>query len=345
MEINIWTAIHLITFSLCLFATIGLSIYSILRYCRNDDTTLVQVSQYHTSDDNIYPSLTICIRPPFLVKEFERLSLDRINMSSYKDFLFGKHWDEQMLGIDYDNVTVSLANNLFKSYYTTMDRIFHTYKPIISVSFRSYHVKCFTIDAPNVKEHMLKKSYLVISNNVFPNGARSPDNLRISLHYPGQYFTSGPNVHKWDIRQNKTKNYKMLFYLKNVNVIAHRNKLQRPCIEDWKSYDEYAMNAKMLEIGCRPPHWVPTTDVPICNNAKQMKEFRFRPIISKFKPPCRLIDRLDHDYVEDDEKDDTKHFDTYVNFLIYHLNNRLIISSCQNITLKDELLMKCTALI
>ena len=323
MEIKIWTAIHLMTFCFCLFTTISLSIYSILRYCRNDDTTLVQVSQYHTSDDRIYPSLTICIGQPFLVKEFERLKLDRINMSSYKDFLAGKLWDEQMLSIDYDNVTVSLENNLLQSYYRTFDRKFLTYKPIIYVSYRSYNGKCFTIDAPNLKEHMLLNSYLVVSNNIFSNGARSPGNLRISIHYPGQYFTNYySGKRRWDIRDNKTKSYKMAFNLKNVNVIAHRNKIQKPCIEEWKRYDEYVMNVMMLETGCRPPHWIlsgmnSNATLPICDNAKQMKKFSLRPSLLKvlsLKPPCRSIDRLDYDYFENDEKDDQ--FDSYVFFSI-----------------------------
>ena len=326
MKINIWTAIHLITFSLCLFTTICLSIYSILRYCRNDDTTLVQVSQYHTSDDNIYPSLTICFGQPFLLKEFERLNLDGINMSSYKDFLSGKHWDEQMLSIDYDNVTVSLENNLVKSYYRTLDEKFLNYKPIVYVSYRSYIGKCFTIDAPNM---LLRKTYIVVSNNIFPNGVRHPRDLRISLHYPGQYFTNYyTGKRKWDVRDNKSKSYKMTFNVKNVNVIDHRNKNQKPCIEDWKRYDEYVMNVMMLENGCRPPHWKPSgwnsnAVIPICNNSKQMEKFEKRPSILKvlsLKPPCRSIDRLDYDYFEEDEKDQ-KQFDEYV-FSILHQNNK-----------------------
>ena len=116
--------------------------------------------------------------------------------------------------------------------------------------------------------------------------------------------------------------------MKNVNVIAHRNKIQKPCIEDWKKYDDYVMNDMMLETGCRPPHWMPSgwnsnAVIPICHNAKQMEKLRLRPSISRvlsLKPPCRSIDRLDYDYYEKDVEDN-KQFDTYV-FSILHQNNK-----------------------
>ena len=108
MKPDRWKTIRLATFSLCLCATVGLSVYSILRYCKNEDVTLVQISQYHSSVDRIYPSISICISPPFLIKESKIHKDDMINISSYKEFLRGNYWNETMLDIAYDNYTVSL---------------------------------------------------------------------------------------------------------------------------------------------------------------------------------------------------------------------------------------------
>ena len=107
MKIERWKTIRLVTFLLCLCATIGLSVYSMSRYCKNEDVTLVQISQYHSSADKIYPTISICISPPFLIKEFESHKDNMINISSYKEFLRGNYWDDRMLDIDYDNFTVS----------------------------------------------------------------------------------------------------------------------------------------------------------------------------------------------------------------------------------------------
>ena len=145
----------------------------------------------------------------------------------------------------------------------------------------------------------------VVSNNIFPNGVRHPRDLRISLHYPGQYFTNYyTGKRKWDVRDNKSKSYKMTFNLKNVNVIDHRNKIQKPCIEDWKRYDDYVMNDMMLETGCRPIHWNSTIELPICSNATQMKVFARDPMVAMIEslyPPCKSIDLLDYIYMEKDK--------------------------------------------
>ena len=101
------------TFSMiCWFTTIGLIIYAIYRFAKDEDTTLVRVTKFHTSKDAIYPSISFCISPPFLEKRFEVYGDDSINMTSYSEFLDGKIWDERFLKVDYDNVTVSLIDNV-----------------------------------------------------------------------------------------------------------------------------------------------------------------------------------------------------------------------------------------
>ena len=279
------------------------------RYCKNEDVTLVQISQYHSSADKIYPTISICISPPFLIKEFESHKDNMINISSYKEFLRGNYWDDRMLDIDYDNFTVSFEENLLDSYYLTFEKDSlgnqeFNWKPTFYVSFQSFDRKCFTIDAPYAEKQFLWKFDLLINNNIFPNGARSPD-TRIYLHYPGQMFTSYYTIkHEWDLRVNRTKSYIMSFNIKNIDVITHRNKPQAPCVEDWKKYDEYVMNVIMLESGCRPPHWISNTALPKCSNSKQMTKFAEKPTISKvmsLRPPCKSIDRLDYDYLEADD--------------------------------------------
>ena len=99
----------------CLIATIGLSIYSIYRYALNEDNTVVKVTKYLSSKDAIYPSISFCILPPFLRDRFEVYGDSGVNMTSYINFLEGKLWDERMLMVDYDNVTVSLSDNLISA--------------------------------------------------------------------------------------------------------------------------------------------------------------------------------------------------------------------------------------
>ena len=112
MQIISFKTIDRLFFMICLFATISLSIYSLSRYLRNEDTTVLKVTKFFSSSESIYPSLTFCIVPPFLDKKFATFGNKEINTESYMKFLEGEFWDEKFADIDYDNVTVSLDGNI-----------------------------------------------------------------------------------------------------------------------------------------------------------------------------------------------------------------------------------------
>ena len=99
-------------FIICLSATISLSIYSLRRYLKNEDTTVTKITNFFSSNEAIYPSLTFCILSPFLHYEFAQFKDDAINMYSYIEFLKGEIWDDRLADINYDNVTVSLDSNI-----------------------------------------------------------------------------------------------------------------------------------------------------------------------------------------------------------------------------------------
>ena len=248
MQIDSWKTLNYLTFILCSFTTIGLSVYSILRYCANEDVTLVQIVNFHSTEERLYPSLTICIEPPYLEDRFELLKNDGINASSYIQFLKGEIWDDRMFNIDYDNVTVSFADNLILSNYITRKGETKNWNLVYYVSYRSSYAKCFTIDAPYVDKELLWYFRIDISNDIFPNGGRSASNRIFTyLHYPGQRFMALSTLkYNWDSRENKTRSYWMRFNIKNVNVISRRNKPYDSCLKDWKNFDRNVLNDAMI---------------------------------------------------------------------------------------------------
>ena len=58
--------------------------------------------------DAIYPSFSFCFVPPFLENAFE-IYEDGINITTYSKFLHGELWDERMLAVDYDNVSLLMS--------------------------------------------------------------------------------------------------------------------------------------------------------------------------------------------------------------------------------------------
>ena len=311
-----WKTINRVVFFSCLLATTGLSCYALSRYYENKDITLVQSSKYHSSEDGIYPSISLCLLPPFLESEFEKYNDDTINMTSYTNFLEGKIWNERMLDVDYDSVTVSFDKNLLNAYYVTQDDDEREWIPVYYTSFRSSKRKCFTIDPPYVENELLYYFAMDVSNEIYPNGRRSTKNkISTYLHYPGQrmkaYYTLNFELNS---RENKTKNHKMEFNINDIMAISRRNKPEEACVSDWKNYDDFIMRTMMIETGCHPPHWKATyawntsLNLPLCHTASQMKAFSEQPTTAKiesFKPPCRSIDQLHYHYHEKDNNTKT----------------------------------------
>ena len=293
-------------FLICLIATIVLSIYSIHRYSLNEDSTVVKVTKYLSSNDAIYPSFSFCILPPFLKDRFEAYGDSRINMTSYINFLEGKLWDERMLMVDYDNVTVSLSENLISAEYKKHQKRHledDDWNPDHYVSFRASNRKCFTVDAPISDMGLIWRNKIKIKHGIFPDERRSPANeIRTYLHYPRQRITGYYTVkNDFESRENNSNNYKMEFQVLNVGVITRRNKKHDFCVEDWKHYEQKFMEFRMNKIGCRPPHWKMTSVLPTCSSAKQMKSYSLQPSIAEvesFDPPCKVIDQLYYTYSE-----------------------------------------------
>ena len=305
MTINLLKSIKILYFVVCLFSTILLSIYSIARYNKNEDTTLVEITKFLSSDDAVYPSFSFCILPPYLDRKFEVYDDDKINSSSYEKFLAGKFWDDRFLKIEYDNVTISLSDNLIKANYKRNSGHHTDWTPDYFVSFRSSKRKCFTINSPLNTDELIFHTDMKINNSIFPDGKRSIDNeIKTYLHYPGQRFTAYySSFHEFPSRHNMSEKYLMKYRIKHIDVTTRRNRIHRPCKKDWRNYDLHFMEQLMEKVGCRPPHWQSSSVSQICSNAIQMKHFKDQPSrhdLESFHQPCKVIDQIDYDYNEDD---------------------------------------------
>ena len=309
MKVLNWNCLSNINFLLCLLASACLSIYSISRFIDNEDVTLVKLTKFQSTKDAIYPSLSFCILPPFLERKFDMYSNNDINMTSYTSFLKGDIWDERMLDVDYDDVSVNLSDNLLGAYLVSHDRNAQAVNLDHYTSFRSSRRKCFTINAPILRQKPLFFYRLYVKNDIFPSGKRSDDSRIFTyFHYPGQRFTSYYTI-KYDFkdRKNPNESYVMIYSISNIDVVTRRNTLQEPCIEKWKNFDKYLMDEMVMKAGCHPPHWSSTQNFSLCKNKVQMKKFSRQPSTATVEmhiPPCKIIDRLDYFYEEIDAKND-----------------------------------------
>ena len=169
--------LHNIFHFFCLLVTIFLQAKCIYKYILDEDVSVVNYKRFHDEKDNIYPSFSFCVLNPFLEHELKKYGTG-VNITSYSHFLMGKQWNEKMLQIDFDNVTVSLKSNLIsirtrlldKTTYYTFDNVngkqyIHDsienktipalWKTDFYVSFRSAFRKCFTFDVPMLRNKLV----------------------------------------------------------------------------------------------------------------------------------------------------------------------------------------------
>ena len=157
----------------------------------------------------------------------------------------------------------------------------------------------------------------ILQNTIFPKGIRpqyhpfngtNPDTgggFATYFHYPGQRFKSYYSMKfDWKERDDDTGDYKMRFAVRDIEVLNHRNKVNKPCIEDWRNYDQVVMDGIMRNVGCRPPHWDTTLkNLTLCSTAAEMKYFKDGPTTAEVQTvhqPCNVIENLHYDYLEKD---------------------------------------------
>ena len=317
MTVDIWSKFHCIFHALCFLVAVGLASRCLIKFLENDSLSSVNYKKYHKNEYHIYPSMSWCIINPFLEHKLKKYGAD-VNVTSYSDFLGGFHWDEQMLDIDFDDVTPSLSDNLLEIWLYLHDlteyRYDHVSKssypagwvPYFYVSFRSSARKCFTFDIPFMEQKPIMFFNIRVRNSFFPRGVRpmanDEDRLSVYLHYPGQRFTSYYTIkYDWKSKSKESKPYLMQYEVRDVEVNRHRVRRQEKCIEDWKNYDQIVMDDIMLAAGCRPPHWKATHNLSLCSNPDQMAYFYDQPLpaaIEEFGPPCTVIENLQYRYYE-----------------------------------------------
>ena len=303
---------------LCILATTGLAINCFVKYLQNEDVAQISYKKYHHENkDNIYPSISFCIKNPFLEEELKQYG-DEVNVTSYSKFLKGLHWDKRMFNISYDKVTVSLKDTLIsilivlnnhKKYI--YDHVEETQEskdwiPMFYVNFRSSVRKCFTFDVPFIEKQSVFSMNIMFKKSMFPMGIIPHDGNGFStyLHLPGQRFTSYYTIkYDWDLKPNTTLNPRMVYKIQNVEALRRRNTRKNRCIEDWRNYDQVIMDEIMSNAKCRPPHWSTTKNLSLCSTALEMEYFKDEPRNSKldtFPPSCRVIQSILYEVAPED---------------------------------------------
>ena len=100
---------------ICLLLTGGLFVYCSWKFIQNESTSLVDFQTYHNTEEDIYPSITLCLSQDdesnaIYIPERLRNEYHIGNATKYALFLRGEYWDTNFTKVDYDEVTINLRD-------------------------------------------------------------------------------------------------------------------------------------------------------------------------------------------------------------------------------------------
>ena len=94
----------------------------------------------------------------------------------------------------------------------------------------------------------------------------------------------------------------MRFKVDKVDYIHRRNKISKPCHDDWKHYDDVVLGEHTRKIGCRAPYQGTSKAVRLCSTKAEIKQSRFflRSDLNGMLQPCKTLQKVRYEYSESD---------------------------------------------
>ena len=305
--------------TLCVVATFAMVFNCLVKYHLDEDVSFIEFKTFNSEESYIYPTITLCFEAKFLENSLKH-NVNKTNVSNYSSFLVGWYWQDDLVNIDYDDITTNIEKYFLGSYisnfytsYGYWEYLFNPnnfteltppksypwyhFFPHSYVTYRDSNEKCFSIDIPNNLGIKINRYEILFNTSIFPGGKRpESENFGIKIHYPNQFLSSRMSRYSWK-PHNEDMNITMNFRIQNIVVSNMRNKNGRQCNENWTEDDQNKRKNMMAEVGCKPPHWKENSSQPNCSNKDQMSELAWKSVEDQI-PPCQSIHKVLYEFEE-----------------------------------------------
>ena len=293
---------------LCLAVTFAMMVYGTVKYLADESTSIVDAKLFHATEEDIYPTFTICIEvddkkfdqsvlrfyDPDLMNEVkgEDGNYGNTKRKDYVNFLMGKQLAsngsnqiQDITKINYDNITVDLKSYIERieissgddKLYKWDDKENNENKVLpFYVSYRHPTIKCYSIDLSAVvrsaKHEGTPISNVVIHFNKDNHVFNEKSELLMSnfMHYPKQIMRS--TAMNRDHLGMTAETFSLIFDIDNIEVIRRRNGRTSKCLEEFDKEDEFILKELADKTRCRPPHWKDMDDYSKCSTMQQMSK-------------------------------------------------------------------------
>ena len=237
---------------LCFFTTLLMCIYWGYKYLLDEDLSVIKYRRFHEKENDYHPTVSFCLRNPF---SRQSLNIHRVTPALYLKYLRGEYISEEMLMINYSNVTTDISEHIkgYRIFFrngTTIkldsglsmkEKRMLTSNPInFFGAMGSRFWKCFPLNIPKVKD--VEFFRILLSNSIFPNGYRPAyGGFKVVYHRNRQFLLAGENQKwVWSYRA-ANESYKMRIFYGTVTTMKHRSKKDSRCCEACEEYDNWVV--------------------------------------------------------------------------------------------------------
>lgn len=311
---------------LCMLLTLIAISSCVFSFLEDQDIASIEYERFHSSPDDIYPSLSLCFGN---ILDEKKLSDYQMSKNEYLNFLKGHrdYWNKSWVDIEFEKVSTELMEHLAgvefcqeningelsKNPYLLYDNTIvpkhdniHEWIPTLSFNNDprySLIQKCISLDAPFLKNEHLTWITLVMRKSVFKKNRRpkvldASASFSINIHYPNQRLHFAYARFLWNDLEPEGS-YGMLFNVFGMEVMQLRNKDSNLCASNWSNDDSDFKHRLQKEIGCAPPYGIESNDgsKQKCDRAEQLKKF-YEMKLDNYLQPCRRLTQISYSYSE-----------------------------------------------
>ena len=251
---------------LCLFVTAGMIVYWIAKYLKDEDISVVEYKLVENMESAIQPEFSICFENPFIEEKFNNNN-SNISSERYLQYLNGDMpGDATYEGIDYDNVTIQLFQNLeyvevtgdFSGgqKYKNCSNIYKCPFVIIKNNLNAFvessiFNKCFGVKLAESYQSKVFGIFMVFSRELRPI-LEKVGNVYMGFNFPEQLLQDYMGGQYWN--KLNTTGYAEWFKITTVELLKRRNKPSQPCSTEWKELDDWILKKHIKDVGCRAPY-------------------------------------------------------------------------------------------
>ena len=330
---------------MCIMATIVIVFHWICVYMENEDVSHIEVQSVETMKNVALPELNICLIQPFLDEKLNQINSE-INRNGYLSYMIGKsNVTDIYKSVDFDNVTIDLANYLNMMNFIWKNGSFSTCNGNRFCAFGSFKnnlnlivrrdvfIKCFGFEPNHYHTKQLTGLNLLFKSSIL-NLVRNLNDITVSLNYPKQRLTKvDPGSNIWHNHFNTYS--KEVITIQMVEILERRNTIRNPCISQEINYDEFIVQKKLEQVGCKTPYHTPTAfeNISICESQKKMKEAAFDAFSAAHgnPPPCRTLSSIFSSSTEANEAFALKEHPDQLSLIIWYADKVKVITQLRQI--------------